>query len=261
MNGNTDFDRIAQSWLQDGPTEMPDRSLQAALDEVHVTTQRRFGAARRTFPMSSNIWRVAAAAVIGILVIVGGLAFLSGRQGGVGGAPATTAPATASPTVQPSAAAGPPYGQIPAGTYRIGDTPIVATFPSGWENPFDGLDFRKNRDLPGEVILGFYSPDIAVYPDACATEVTPAVTGPTGDDLMAALRAQKNSVVSDPVDVTLGGVAAKRLEVSVPMGLDLASCHPDALRIWTATGGGYLSWGGEAPPYRPAPVYIVETPL
>ena len=47
MNTNADFDRIAQSWLQDGPTELPDRSLQAALDEVHVTSQRRFGAARR----------------------------------------------------------------------------------------------------------------------------------------------------------------------------------------------------------------------
>ncbi len=54
MNQNADFDRIAQSWLQDGPTEMPDRSLQAALDEVHVTSQRRFGAARRTFNMNGN---------------------------------------------------------------------------------------------------------------------------------------------------------------------------------------------------------------
>ena len=48
MNGNTDFDRLAQAWLPDGPTEMPDRALQAALDEVHVTPQRRFGAAWRT---------------------------------------------------------------------------------------------------------------------------------------------------------------------------------------------------------------------
>ena len=85
MNGNTDFDRIAQSWLQDGPTEMPDRSLQAALDEVHVTSQQRFGAARRAIPMNGNTWRVAAAAVIGLLIILGGITFLGGRQGGVGG--------------------------------------------------------------------------------------------------------------------------------------------------------------------------------
>ena len=80
MNGNTDFDRIAQSWLQDGPTEMPDRSLQAALDEVHVTSQRRFGAARRVIPMNGNTPRVAAAAVIGLLVLVVGLIYLGGAR-------------------------------------------------------------------------------------------------------------------------------------------------------------------------------------
>ncbi len=88
MNGNTDFDRIAQSWLQDGPTEMPDRSLQAALDEVHVTSQRRFGAARRVIPMNGNTWRIAAAAVIGLLVDRGGIYLPRWRQGGVGGAAA-----------------------------------------------------------------------------------------------------------------------------------------------------------------------------
>ena len=96
MNGNTDFDRIAQSWLADGPTEMPDRSLQAALDEVHVTSQQRFGAARRVIPMNGNTWRVAAAAVIGLLIILGGSTFLGGRQGGVGGPPAASPTTTAS---------------------------------------------------------------------------------------------------------------------------------------------------------------------
>ncbi len=86
MNTNADFDRIAQSWLQDGPTEMPDRSLQAALDEVHVTSQRRFGAARRTFNMNGNAFRLAAAAVVGLLIIVAGGIYL-GSNGGVGGPP------------------------------------------------------------------------------------------------------------------------------------------------------------------------------
>ena len=36
-----DFDRTARLWLEDGPTDMPDRALQAALDEIHVTQQRR----------------------------------------------------------------------------------------------------------------------------------------------------------------------------------------------------------------------------
>src|SRR6478672_7110832 len=99
MNGNTDFDRIAQSWLQDGPTEMPDRSLQAALDEVHVTSQQRFGAARRTFNMNGNAFKLAAAAVMGVLIVVAGGIYLrtNNQSGGVGGPPAATARPTAAP--------------------------------------------------------------------------------------------------------------------------------------------------------------------
>ena len=36
-----DFDRTARAWLEDGPTVMSDRALHAALDEIHVTRQRR----------------------------------------------------------------------------------------------------------------------------------------------------------------------------------------------------------------------------
>jgi hypothetical protein len=106
MNGNTDFDRIAQSWLQDGPTEMPDRSLQAALDEVHVTSQRRFGAARRVIPMNGNAPRLAIAAVIGLLILVGGGIYLSNisGSGGVGDQPAATpSPVLPSPSPAPLA--------------------------------------------------------------------------------------------------------------------------------------------------------------
>ena len=114
MNQNTDFDRIAQSWLQDGPTEMPDRSLQAALDEVHVTSQQHFGAARRANPMNGNTWRVAAAAVIGLLIILGGITFLGGRQGSVGGPPAASPTPTASATPTPAVLTeGEPVALIP----------------------------------------------------------------------------------------------------------------------------------------------------
>ena len=101
MNDSTDFDRIAQSWLQDGPTEMPDRSLQAALDEVHVTSQRRFGAARRTFHMNGNAPRLAVAAVIGLLILVGGGIYLGNNGSGGVGAPAATATPTPVPSPTP----------------------------------------------------------------------------------------------------------------------------------------------------------------
>jgi hypothetical protein len=41
MSTNRNFDRIAEAWLAEGPSELADRVLDAALDEVHLTSQRR----------------------------------------------------------------------------------------------------------------------------------------------------------------------------------------------------------------------------
>ena len=127
MNDKTDFDRIAQSWLQDGPTEMPDRSLQAALDEVHVTSQQRFGAARRTFNMNGNAFRLAAAAMVALFIIVGGGLYLGNndRSGGVGGPP----PATAAPTATPTATPSPTPAPLPRGR------PARARAGTAWGRP------------------------------------------------------------------------------------------------------------------------------
>jgi hypothetical protein len=93
MNTNTDFDRIAQTWLEEGPTVIPDRAVQAALDEIHTTRQRRLRAIWRIFPVNSNTLRLATAAVVAVLVV--GAAVLFGNKfvpsGGVGSTP-TVAP-------------------------------------------------------------------------------------------------------------------------------------------------------------------------
>ena len=63
MNEN-EFDRTARAWLDDGPTQMSDRALLSALEEIHTTRQRRaWWPARRATPVSMFV-RVAFAAVL-----------------------------------------------------------------------------------------------------------------------------------------------------------------------------------------------------
>jgi hypothetical protein len=101
MNTNTDFDRIAQTWLEEGPTVIPDRAVQAALDEIHTTRQRRFGAIWRTFDVNTNTLRLATAVVVAVLVV--GAAVLFGNKflpsGGVGGTPSITPTPTGTPVL------------------------------------------------------------------------------------------------------------------------------------------------------------------
>ena len=63
MNEN-EFDRTARAWLEDGPNLMSDRALLSALEEIHMTRQRRaWWPARRATPVSIFA-RVAIAAVL-----------------------------------------------------------------------------------------------------------------------------------------------------------------------------------------------------
>ena len=76
MSTNRDFDRIAARWLAEGPTELADRVLDAALDEVHLThqqTRHAWRAPRRFLamhPTARTAFAVLAIVVIGAAVVV-----------------------------------------------------------------------------------------------------------------------------------------------------------------------------------------------
>jgi hypothetical protein len=56
--------------------------------------------------------------------------------------------------------------------------------------------------------------------------------GPTVDDLATALQDQAGETATAPSDVTVGGYSGKRVELSLPSGLDSATCE----------GGGFVRW-------------------
>ncbi len=261
-----DVTRAIRSWLHEDRHEDVSHIAGAVLDQVDTTRQRRpWWAARRFGDMNTLAkFFVAAAAMVAVAVV--GINVLPGTGTGTGTgsqpspSPSPTLAPTASP--QPTPARVPSSGPIEAGTYVVSDgqSSIRVTFPAGWDVAENGRDIRKHRDQPNEVMFTVYSPDINVYPDACATEDRPPPTGPTRDDLIAALRAQANSDVSNGSLTTVGGgLPGLRLLITVPKGLDVAGCSPGALRIWSgATGGNYLAFG-PAPTYEPATIDILET--
>ena len=209
--------------------------------------------------MNGNSMRVAVAAVVALLILVGGGIYLANRSPGtVGGPPAARRRRHRQPRVRQTPARVPASGPIEAGTYLMtdGQSEFRVTFPAGWDAS-EGRDFRKHRDQTGELVFAVYDHDISVYPDACANDVTPPLSGPSAADLVAALNAQGNSDVSAPSDVTIGGRPGQRLDIAVPQGLDMATCYESTVRVWTGAGGNYLAFG---PPSGAATINIVETP-
>ncbi len=232
MNGNNDFDRIAQSWLQAGPTEMPDRSLQAALDEVHVTSQQRFGAARRTFSMNGNAFRLAAAAVVAVLIIGAGGLYLrnNDRSGGLSGPPAATAAPTATPS--PTPAPLPSGGLLAPGRYRVGSIGQVAaapatlsiTVPSGWSSGGNLVNKNYGADAGAALVVWQISNQFK-QPCTDHTLFQPA-PGPGTAALLDALASQPGITAGPLTDVTVDGHTGKDVELTV--ATDIATCAVDA---------------------------------
>src|SRR5262245_48901507 len=111
MTLDRDFDRIASAWLADGPTELSDRVLDAVVDQVHLTRQRRAVRAPWRFRTMSMPARVAALVAVGVLAIAGAVAL-----GGIGGSSRTT------PTPTPTTSS------VPSGNASL--APLSSTFTS-----------------------------------------------------------------------------------------------------------------------------------
>ncbi len=67
MTDDRSLERAARSWLETGPTQAPDRAVEAALLRIETTPQERDLRIPWRLPKMSTPARVAAAAVIGVL--------------------------------------------------------------------------------------------------------------------------------------------------------------------------------------------------
>jgi hypothetical protein len=81
MSTSSDFNRLARAWLEEGPASLSDRALEAALEEVHVTRQRRvLRAPWRPLNMPAFTRASAVAAMALVLVVGGGAIWYAGQR-------------------------------------------------------------------------------------------------------------------------------------------------------------------------------------
>jgi hypothetical protein len=175
---------------------------------------------------------------LGLSLLIG----LTGCGGGVADeASATTPPATPSPA--PVASSTPfPYTTEPVaidpGTYLIPGSAwsvadLTITFPEDWTVQY-GHVYAKLPDTEDE--FGFYAVGVdAIFADACVGSDGELMEfGDSGHDLVEALRKQRGPALSGPVETTLGGYPATRIDLTVPEGFDLTACNAAdiGLQIW-----------------------------
>jgi hypothetical protein len=192
--------------------------------------------------------RLASTAIVLVALLLSTLAAVPGvsaqatDEHPTGGALASDPPPSHSPTADATGTAFPVSDDplpVEPGTYRIPRSAwsvadLRVTFPEGWTVQY-GHVFAGNPDQDDE--FGFYPVVVdAIWPEACAGSDSgdPMVVGPSVDDLAAALLKQPGPTASDPVETTLGGYPATRIDLIVPEGFALDACNAAGigLQIW-----------------------------
>jgi hypothetical protein len=254
MTARRDPDHLIRAFLDDGPTELADRSYDSVRAQIDNTRQRVVLGPWRE-PYMSNLTRFALAAAAVLVVAIVGVGLLV-RPGGIAGpGPTATPTPTASPSPSPSpsptapAVLLPAEGDVAAGTYyrfepgAPGEPAIRVTFtmPAGW-NTHGGGFLHKKRDQPGEVMLVPWQLT-HIYSDACDWSDTSLVdVRGTPDDLVFALSNQAGREEAPgvwPWEGTVAGCPAKGIALEVPADLNTATCTRGFLRYWPDPGPNF----------------------
>jgi hypothetical protein len=219
--------------LEEGTTQLPDRVLDAVLDELPMTRQRR---GRWRFPGlpaihgSVRIGLTAAAILISVW-------FLGLWAPNIGVPVPSVPPATATPAPAHDGAEGP-------GSYLVTDVDGVAvtlTVPEGWTG-FDGWGFfgPGGEFPPDGVGIGFWEVG-NLYADPMEPELMNPAIGVTVDDLVAGLARQPGHTTSEPAEVAVDGFAGKMIELTVPADAEFDECFggPDNYRLWQSVIPGH----------------------
>ena len=237
--------RIIGSWMEeDGRTRLPDHVLDAVLDQLPATPQRRPGWTARRITHVNGYAKYAIAAAAVVVIAIAGFNLLGSPGSGQVGAPPSAVPSSP-PTTEPSPSVVPivpTSGAIEPGRYRWaasgGEVSVV--IPDGWTGRPDSM-IAKNADTPADITFGHNLPGTTyevthVYADACASEGRLEPVGPTVDDLVAALDAQESTDVLVG-QITAGSVVGQRVEMRQPADLaDRSACRyglaNGPLQIW-----------------------------
>ena len=228
MSSDRDTTRIVRSWLDEGVTALPDRVLDAVLDQVPATHQRRvlWWPVRRFADMNTFAKIAIAAAAVVVAAILGFNMLPAG--GRLGGDPSPTP----TPSPSPTPVAFPPSGDLVPGSYRLTQDGVRVSLEvptSGWTSQGGGLMIKGSFLSPAAANLAMApGGKDGVYADPCA-HVPNTTTGPSAADLAAAVAAIPGLETTGPTDVSVGGLPAKLVVITVP---DDIGCAPDEFFLW-----------------------------
>jgi hypothetical protein len=229
MSAPRDLDRLLQSFLNEGPQELPDPSYDEVRDRMEHTRQRAFIGSWRT-PDMNRFLKVGLAAAAVVLIAVVGYNLLPGSPT-PGGEPSASpsVPPTAEPTPSPGAA--PPLTQTFTSTVHG----ISVSYPEGWTvlaatEPWTGCLYcaAVHANPQADVLLH------PVYDDGLFLRIASQPIGDsTPEDWVAA------QMATDELDPPLGRGCTTTEPIIVDGATGLSGGDTCLVAVVTTAGRGY----------------------
>lgn len=232
MSTDRDTTRVVRSWLEEGVTALPDRVLDAVLDQVPATPQRRSSwPAWRSARMNRMTQAALAAAAVLVVAVVG--YNLLPRNGGIGTQPTPSAPPTPVVTPTPVPVQFPPSGPLAAGRHTIAreGVQLSITLPTAdWRSDGAIAIDRGTQGEPTAYGLLFWSQaPVGVFADPCRNTRAPSI-GPDRAALAEAITTIPGvDVVQAPTEVMVGGRPATSVAITVREDI---ACEPGVFYLW-----------------------------
>jgi hypothetical protein len=227
-------DRLSQWFIEAAPGEIPDRVLEATFERTRASHQRSGLLGWRFQPMFT---RVATAATVAAAVVVAALAIGTGRP----------VPDTVGSSPSPSVRSSDVPSPLPSGT---------ETFRTrGW-----AVHYQEQEGLPlagaGPDDIWFETPSAAVAGGILTSAVDPdslfvspgrirfdRSVGTSVDEYLAWLQDHPRIDVTEPVDLTVGGWPAKRVDIELSEGQNYEQGNAPSRLGLAWFGGGSAAVG------------------
>lgn len=234
MTDDRELSLILDRWLSDGPTEMPDRVIDAVTGGISRQRQRRaWRLDWRLLHVNPLAKAGAAIAAVAIIAIVG-FTLLPGSSGlgGVGPTPTPTPIPTPTPAVTAAPAATPlptptPFpcdqgtpcaGQLTAGHHQSSafQPALAYDVPTHWTNPLDKVNAYVLHSSDGpDHYVGLRSHVAIPVQDANCKVTRKAGAGNGVTDWVDFLTKNPGLHASAPEQMTIGGYPAARVTFTV----------------------------------------------
>ena len=249
MSTDRDVTRIVRSWMDEGVTALPDRVLDAVLDQVPATPQRRatWWPVRRLQTMNNATRLGIVAAVVAIAAVLGYSYFVAPNVGSDRNDQPTP---SVHPSPPPTSASIFGTTDLAPGTYLIEDpfpVQFEVTIPEGWETwGTDGSIVRIWKPCVDSGCQGFSAildfEIVRATLDPCQGHIS-SEFGETVDALVNDITGLPGFEAGTVTDVSVDGSAGRAFDLQF-VGPIEPTCDEEA--PWQWFSNTRVTWGPDA---------------